>query len=109
MDLPQNIFQLDPVTTETVETPFVPDPDNVMMDSKGHGNCIASLATGSTKGVAKKARLVPVKIKNRVGQTTARSLQWAFRYVINDVIATNKISSQRPTSGEKPRPKLNNN
>lgn len=69
--------------------PYVPDPDNVMSDSKNHESCVSSLATGLTVGVSKKARLVPVKYKNTRGAVTKMAIQSAFMYIIDRVIATN--------------------
>ncbi|KAH6715723.1 peptidase S8/S53 domain-containing protein [Leptodontidium sp. MPI-SDFR-AT-0119] len=47
--------------------PYIPDSDQVMSESKNHGSCVASLATGRVYGVAKRARLVPVKYTNSRG------------------------------------------
>jgi hypothetical protein len=55
--------------------PYVPDPSNLMMDSRDHGNCISPVTTGIITGVAKKSRLVPIKYKNSRGSATAVAVQ----------------------------------
>ena len=65
--------------------PYVPDPDTVMSDSRDHGSCVASLATGRVYGVAKRAKLFPVKYKNTRGSATELAIQDAFMHVISVV------------------------
>lgn len=57
-----------------------------MSESKNHGSCVASLATGRVYGVAKRGRLVPVKYTNSRGSSTDMAVQDAFMYVISTVM-----------------------
>jgi hypothetical protein len=57
-----------------------------LLESKPHGTCVASMAVGTTWGVAKNARMVPVKFKNG-GATRPGALADAFAWVINNVNA----------------------
>jgi len=57
----------------------------VMMDLRGHGHCMASLVAGATHGVAKKAKVVPIKYKYKLGKVTHRGILAAFGYIVNKV------------------------
>ncbi|KAK0111809.1 hypothetical protein ONS96_001077 [Cadophora gregata f. sp. sojae] len=80
--------------------PYVPDPDNVMSDSRDHGNCVSSLATGRVYGVAKRARLFPVKYKNSKVAATDLAIQDAF-YEVIDIVRNrnNGLSGPPPIPG----------
>lgn len=78
---------------------YVPDSDKLMKDSRNHGSCVASLATGKIYGVAKKAHLVPVRYKNSRGAAHPLAIEDAFMYVISRVSKTDKGEN-----GPKPRP-----
>ncbi|RDL38904.1 uncharacterized protein BP5553_03244 [Venustampulla echinocandica] len=69
--------------------PYIAVPDTIMKDTRDHGQCVASLATGIINGVAKKSRLVPVRHRNTKYQITEEAVQKSWRYVINEVVATN--------------------
>lgn len=91
----------DPATAESILSPYVPLPDNIMADAKDHGTCIASLATGVVNGVAKKAHLVPIRYRNNFQNAAASAVEDAWRWVIDDVIKINKGSNGNiPTPGE---------
>ena len=95
----------DPETAQSIELPYVPLPDDVMADAKDHGTCVASLATGAVNGVAKKARLVPIRYRNDFQNAAAAAVQDAWRWVINDVIAINKgANGNIPPPGETVKP-----
>lgn len=70
-------------------SPYVPFPETVMQDVKDHGNCVASLITGATCGVAKKARLVPIRYKNSIGAATILAVFDAWRYILDRVKSEN--------------------
>jgi hypothetical protein len=50
-----------------------------------HGTCVASMAAGTTWGVAKNAKMIPVKFKN-VDNARPAAIADAFGWVVNDVI-----------------------
>lgn len=60
---------------------------NTLSDILNHGTCVASIALGTTYGVAKRATLIPVKVThNGFGQFTTPAAFWAaYGWVIGDV------------------------
>jgi subtilisin family serine protease len=60
-----------------------------LKETKPHGTCVASVAVGTTWGVAKNAKMIPVKFKNEA-TTRPAALQDAFSWVINDVISNDR-------------------
>jgi hypothetical protein len=62
---------------------------NSLKETKPHGTCAASMAVGTTWGVAKNAKMIPVKFKNEAA-TRPAALQDAFLWVINDVISNDR-------------------
>ncbi|KAL2065238.1 hypothetical protein VTL71DRAFT_2907 [Oculimacula yallundae] len=98
LGLPATQPAVDPQTGESVMVPFVPDPDNVMSESRNHGSCVASLAAGRVYGVAKKAHLYPIKYKNSRGAVTELALQAAFMHVINTVMNKDSRKDGPPTT-----------
>lgn len=64
MSLPQVV--VDPNNRQKMMT-YVPESETMMSQSmaRKHGSCVASLTTGVSYGIAKRAHMVPVKYKNR--------------------------------------------
>ncbi|KAK3049051.1 hypothetical protein LTR09_009705 [Extremus antarcticus] len=60
-----------------------------LRETVNHGTCAASMAVGTTWGVAKKARLVPVKFKSEAA-TRPGALMDAFAWAISDVISNDR-------------------
>lgn len=81
-----NEFQGDRVSTGIT---FTEDGSN---DLNGHGSHVAGIAAGRWFGVAKKARLIPVKVLNASGRTTWSSIISAIQWVVNEVKRTGRRS-----------------
>jgi hypothetical protein len=62
---------------------------NSLTETKPHGTCVASMAVGTTWGVAKKAKMIPVKFKNEAA-TRPAALEDAFLWVVNDVASNDR-------------------
>ena len=67
------------------------DGDNVAQDGNGHGTHVAGTVAGSAYGVAKKARIVGVRVLNNSGSgTTAQvvaGIDWVARNAVKPAVA----------------------
>ena len=64
----------------------VPDLVFATGDQLGHGTMVAAMIVGRSMGVAKKATVVDVKVKD-VGLPTIDEISHGLRWAINDIIA----------------------
>ncbi|SCD62873.1 Peptidase inhibitor I9 [Streptomyces sp. di188] len=67
------------------------DGDNIAQDGNGHGTHVAGTVAGSAYGVAKKARIVGVRVLNNAGSgTTAQvvaGIDWVARNAVRPAVA----------------------
>ncbi|MFJ2116174.1 MULTISPECIES: S8 family peptidase [unclassified Streptomyces] len=60
------------------------DNDNVAQDGNGHGTHVAATAAGTAYGVAKKAKIVAVRVLNNSGQGTTAGVVAGIDWVTNN-------------------------
>ncbi|MFD9635746.1 S8 family peptidase [Streptomyces violascens] len=72
------------------------DNDQVAQDGNGHGTHVAAIAAGSRYGVAKKARIVAVRVLDDAGSgTTERivaGIDWVTRHAVKPAVANMSLS-----------------
>jgi subtilisin family serine protease len=71
-------------------------PDGKTGDCNGHGTSVAGVVGGALYGVAKKARLVSVRVFDCAGNATTTSIQAGIGWVIDDVKAHRTAATPWP-------------
>ncbi|MFE6196453.1 S8 family serine peptidase [Streptomyces sp. NPDC057838] len=78
------------------------DNDNTAQDGHGHGTHVAGTVAGSAYGVAKKARVVGVRVLNNSGQgTTAQvvaGIDWVARNAVKPAVANMSLGGPGDTA-----------
>ncbi|MEV0848013.1 S8 family peptidase [Streptomyces sp. NPDC049954] len=78
------------------------DNDNTAQDGNGHGTHVAATVAGTSYGVAKKARIVGVRVLNNAGSgTTAQvvaGIDWVARNAVKPAVANMSLGGGADTS-----------
>ncbi|MEU1848255.1 S8 family serine peptidase [Streptomyces sp. NPDC019990] len=78
------------------------DNDNIAQDGHGHGTHVAGTIAGSAYGVAKKAKVVGVRVLNNSGQgTTAQvvaGIDWVARNAVKPAVANMSLGGPGDTA-----------
>ncbi|MER5217575.1 S8 family serine peptidase [Streptomyces sp. NPDC002838] len=78
------------------------DNDNTAQDGHGHGTHVAGTVAGSAYGVAKKAKIVGVRVLNNSGQgTTAQvvaGIDWVARNAVKPAVANMSLGGPADTA-----------
>lgn len=78
------------------------DNDNTAQDGNGHGTHVAATVAGNSYGVAKKARIVGVRVLNNSGSgTTAQvvaGIDWVARNAVKPAVANMSLGGGADTS-----------
>ncbi|MDT9697767.1 S8 family peptidase [Streptomyces sp. P17] len=78
------------------------DNDNTAQDGNGHGTHVAATVAGNAYGVAKKARIVGVRVLNNSGQgTTAQvvaGIDWVARNAVKPAVANMSLGGGADTA-----------
>ncbi|MFJ6568283.1 S8 family peptidase [Streptomyces sp. NPDC091292] len=78
------------------------DNDNVAQDGNGHGTHVAATVAGTSYGVAKKAKIVAVRVLNNAGSgTTAQvvaGIDWVTRNAVKPAVANMSLGGGADTA-----------